>query len=62
MNLLKTTASVTAFALAMVFAGGASAQECERGDLDKRYCDTDGDLIADIPTDASKWIGNPPEN
>ena len=56
MNLLKTTASVTAFALAMVFAGGASAQECERGDLDKRYCDTDGDLIADIPTDASELI------
>ncbi len=56
MNLLKTTVSITAFALAMAFAGGASAQDCERGDLDKRYCDTDGDLIADIPTDASEWI------
>jgi phosphonate transport system substrate-binding protein len=56
MNLLKTTVSVTAFALAMAFAGGASAQDCERGDLDKRYCDTDGDLIADIPTDASEWL------
>jgi phosphonate transport system substrate-binding protein len=29
----------------------ASAQDCPRGDLDERYCDVDGDLIADIPTD-----------
>ena len=56
MNLLKTTASVAAFALAMAFGGAASAQDCERGDLDKRYCDTDGDLIADIPTDPSELI------
>jgi phosphonate transport system substrate-binding protein len=34
----------------------ASAQDCPRGDLDDRYCDADGDLIADIPTDASQWI------
>ncbi|WP_425403145.1 phosphate/phosphite/phosphonate ABC transporter substrate-binding protein [Hwanghaeella sp.] len=35
----------------------ASAQEnCPRGDLDKRYCDRDGDLIADVPTDPSQQI------
>ena len=56
MNYLKTTASLSAFVLAMSFAGGASAEECARGDLDKNYCDTDGDLIADIPTDESKWL------
>jgi phosphonate transport system substrate-binding protein len=33
-----------------------SAQDCPRGDLDERYCDTDGDLIADIPADAADQI------
>ncbi|WP_428640957.1 phosphate/phosphite/phosphonate ABC transporter substrate-binding protein [Roseibium sp.] len=35
---------------------GAMAQDCPRGDLDKRYCDADGDLIADIPTDPAEQI------
>ena len=30
--------------------------ECPRGDLDKRYCDRNGDLVADAPTDPSKWV------
>ena len=30
--------------------------ECPRGDLDKRYCDVNGDLIADTPTDPSKLV------
>ncbi|WP_227272134.1 phosphate/phosphite/phosphonate ABC transporter substrate-binding protein [Roseobacter weihaiensis] len=34
----------------------ATAQDCPRGDLDDRYCDVDGDLIADIPTDAADQI------
>ncbi|WP_425053403.1 phosphate/phosphite/phosphonate ABC transporter substrate-binding protein [Psychromarinibacter sp. S121] len=34
----------------------AAAQDCPRGDLDARYCDEDGDLIADIPTDESQLI------
>jgi phosphonate transport system substrate-binding protein len=34
----------------------ASAQDCPRGDLDQRYCDVDGDLIADIPTDPADQI------
>ncbi|WP_438273253.1 phosphate/phosphite/phosphonate ABC transporter substrate-binding protein [Tropicimonas marinistellae] len=34
----------------------ASAQDCPRGDLDERFCDADGDLIADIPTDESMLI------
>ena len=51
----RTTLMATAAAAAMlVFAGSAEAQECERGDLDTRFCDTDGDLIADIPTDESQ--------
>ena len=42
---------------ALAFAWGpAVAQDCPRGALDDRYCDVDGDLIADIPTDASEWL------
>lgn len=45
----------SALALAS-FGGVASAQDCPRGDLDARYCDADGDLIADIPSDESQQI------
>ena len=34
----------------------ALAAECPRGDLDKRYCDVNGDLIADTPTDPGKLV------
>ncbi|MCK0149472.1 phosphate/phosphite/phosphonate ABC transporter substrate-binding protein [Marivita sp. S6314] len=50
---LVLSASVAAF---MAFGGAASAQDCPRGDLDERYCDVDGDLVADIPTDASELV------
>ena len=33
--------------LATAAALPAAAAECRRGDLDTRYCDTDGDLLAD---------------
>ena len=48
-----------AAALALV-AGGlspAGAADCKnRGDLDKRYCDDNGDLVADTPKDAGKQL------
>ena len=38
-------------------SGTANAQEdCPRGTLDKAYCDRDGDLTADLPTDPKKII------
>jgi phosphonate transport system substrate-binding protein len=37
----------------------AAAQDCPRGDLDKAYCDRNGDMVADAPTDPSKLV-NPP--
>ncbi len=45
-------------ALLFAFAAApASAAECpNRGDLDVRYCDADGDLVADTPTDSSQWL------
>jgi phosphonate transport system substrate-binding protein len=39
-------------------AGPAAAVDCkkDRGDLDVRYCDDNGDLVADTPSDSSKWL------
>src|SRR5690606_29237788 len=40
--------------LALVMAGFANAQgDCERGALDARYCDTNGDMLADPPADGN---------
>jgi phosphonate transport system substrate-binding protein len=36
--------------------GSARAQECPWGDLDKAYCDRDGDLVADAPTDPKQLV------
>lgn len=40
----------------MVSTPAFAAEDCPRGDLDERYCDRDGDLLADAPTDESKWL------
>ena len=37
-------------------ASAALAQECPRGELDKAYCDRDGDLVADAPTDPKQFV------
>ena len=53
-NILLAGAVMAALAFT---ASSASAQEnCPRGDLDQRYCDRDGDLIADTPTDPSQQL------
>src|SRR5712691_6792682 len=36
--------------------GPAGAQDCPRGDLDKAYCDRNGDLVADAPTDPKQLV------
>lgn len=55
MDLSLRLAAIPALAFGLAIAGPAAA-DCERGALDERYCDADGDLIADIPTDASQLI------
>ncbi len=50
---------ISALALLVGLGLGAPAyaqSDCPRGTLDTRYCDVDGDLIADTPTDPSEWI------
>src|ERR1700758_2511053 len=48
--------SALLFSAALI--GAAGAQDCPRGDLDKAYCDRNGDLVADAPTDP-KQLTNP---
>jgi len=50
---LLTAAALVGFAL-----GGlpARAQDFPRGDLASRFCDRDGDLVADAPTDPAEWV------
>jgi phosphonate transport system substrate-binding protein len=48
--------SAAAIALSFFAVAPAAAQDCERGTLDERYCDVDGDLVADTPTDPSQLV------
>ena len=56
----STTAAIAClFALALVLSisSPAAAADCKnRGDLDARYCDDNGDLVADTPKEAGKWL------
>src|SRR5581483_74832 len=51
---------IASLILAFIFIGGviapANAQDCPRGALDKAYCDRDGDLVADAPTDPKQLV------
>ncbi len=42
------------FAIVLFVAPVSAAEDCPRGDLDERFCDRDGDLTADTPTDPAK--------
>jgi phosphonate transport system substrate-binding protein len=53
---LRPTAVLAALALGLSLPPAAAAQDCKnRGSLDPMYCDEDGDLVADLPKDKSKW-------
>src|SRR5690606_34438785 len=58
MHLTRTLAAacVSAVALALAAQPAAAQDDCERGTLDDRYCDRDGDLIADVPEDAAELV------
>lgn len=44
------------FAIVLFIAPVSAAEDCPRGDLDGRFCDRDGDLTADTPTDPAKQL------
>ncbi|MEB8388019.1 phosphate/phosphite/phosphonate ABC transporter substrate-binding protein [Rhodobacteraceae bacterium KMM 6894] len=56
MKITTTLLSGAAMTCALTFAAPAWAQDCPRGDLDARFCDVDGDLIADTPTDVADQV------
>lgn len=60
MRMIRTFYSVILAAGILGFAGmlamPAAAEDCPRGFLDAQYCDRDGDLTADLPTDPGQWI------
>jgi phosphonate transport system substrate-binding protein len=47
--------ALLAVGLAAVSASATAQGACKRGDLDARYCDEDGDLVADQPKDPKSW-------
>ena len=42
--------------LTLIGTSFAAAQDCPRGELDKAYCDRNGDLVADAPTDPKQLV------
>jgi len=50
---------VLAIALAWALSGATAAQGCPHGALDARFCDANGDLVADAPTDPKLWVDPP---
>ncbi len=56
-NLLVAMAAVAFLALAVGVPKQAIAvEDCPRGALDEQYCDRDGDLTADTPTDSANSV------
>ncbi|OZI39605.1 phosphonate ABC transporter substrate-binding protein [Bordetella genomosp. 5] len=53
---MKKLLSLTLIGMASLAATSASAADCERGTLDKKFCDANGDMVADAPTDPKQWI------
>ena len=55
-NFTSTYSKLLGLIFLFCFSASAMAEDCFRGTLDKQYCDRDGDLTADLPTDPSKWV------
>lgn len=55
---LSTTIAML-LGIVLVSAGASAQEDCPRGTLDKLYCDRNGDLVADLPTDPKKIVDPP---
>jgi phosphonate transport system substrate-binding protein len=53
---MPALAGFAAIGLLVQGAPATAQEDCPRGDLDERYCDRNGDLVADAPSDESKWV------
>jgi phosphonate transport system substrate-binding protein len=52
--------AIVAVAATAALAPAHAADTCKsRGDLDERYCDENGDLVADTPSDPKRWKDPP---
>lgn len=49
-------AALVAAGFSLPAAAQAQAQDCPRGTLDARFCDRDGDLVADAPTNPRELV------
>lgn len=52
----RRSLTVLAAAVVLVAAVAHAEARCPRGDLDGRYCDVAGDLVADGPTDPAEFV------
>src|SRR5689334_16153211 len=57
MDLLSLRSAIAFTIWVLSTSGSVPAQDAcpNRGQLDTLYCDRNGDLVADAPTDPSKW-------
>jgi len=53
---MKFARVLAAAAILCLFGLSARAEDCPHGALDARYCDRDGDMVADAPTDPKQWL------
>ncbi len=44
------------FSVYLQLSGSSTVEDCPRGALDTRFCDRNGDLVADTPTDSAKLV------
>ncbi len=56
MKPIATLAAIGILAGGFAAAPAAAQEQCPRGALDSRFCDRDGDLVADTPTDERQLI------
>lgn len=59
MRTLATLAAIGLLAGGFAASPAATQEQCPRGQLDARFCDRDGDMVADTPTDPRQLVDPP---